>query len=76
MFPHITRACQGVVFNSLDLVKELMLKAKTTTGLKVYVEILDKIYQTGRKVAADFKETMKIVFDDYLPQWNYTAIPT
>jgi len=76
VFPHITRACQGVVFNSLDLVKELMLKAKTTTGLKVYVEILDKIYQTGRKVAADFKETMKIVFDDYLPQWNYTAIPT
>lgn len=75
LFPHITRACQGVVFKSLDLVKELMLKAKTTTGLKVEVEILDKIYQTGRKVAAEFKETMKIVFEDYLPQWNYTAIP-
>jgi len=76
LFPHITRACQGAIFKSLELVKELMLKAKTTTGLKVEVEILDKIYQTGRKVAADFKETMKIVFDDYLPQWNYTAIPT
>ena len=53
-----------------------MIKAKTTTGLKVYVEILDKIYQTGRKVAATFKETMKIVFDDDLPQWNYTVRPT
>jgi len=75
LFPHITRACQGVIFKSLELVKELMLNARTTTGLKVYVEILDKIYHTGRKVAAEFKETMKIVFDDYLPQWNYTAIP-
>lgn len=27
------------------------------------------------KVAEDFKATMKIVFDDLLPQWNYTAVP-
>jgi hypothetical protein len=27
-------------------------------------------------VAADFKkENMRIVFDDFLPQWNYRAIP-
>ncbi|MBN1991473.1 MAG: hypothetical protein JW953_02135 [Anaerolineae bacterium] len=35
---------------------------------------IDKVYETGRKVAADFKETMRIVFDDFLPQWNYRAI--
>jgi hypothetical protein len=23
-----------------------------------------------------FKETMKIVFDDVLPKWNYRAIPS
>ena len=34
------------------------------------------IYQTGRKYAEDFKENMRIVFDDLLPKWNYTAIPT
>jgi hypothetical protein len=34
------------------------------------------VYATGRKVAADFKETMRIVFDDFLPQWNYRAIPS
>jgi hypothetical protein len=28
-----------------------------------------------RKVAKDFKENMRIVFDDYLPKWNYRAIP-
>jgi len=26
-------------------------------------------------VAADFKENMRIVFDDFLPRWNYRAIP-
>lgn len=75
LFPHITRACQGVVFTSIELVKELMDKTTTTTGLKAFVHIIDKVYQTGRKVAADFKETMPIVFDDFLPQWNYRAIP-
>ena len=37
---------------------------------------MDKVYQTGKKVATDCKETMRIVFDDYLPQWNYTAVPS
>ncbi len=60
----------------VQLVKELMEKAKTSTGLEVTVDTLDKVYQTGRKYAADFKETMKIMFDDILPKWNYRAIPS
>jgi len=75
LFPHITRACQGVIFTSIELVKQLIEKTTTSTGLKVTVQIIDKLYQTARKVADDFKETMHIVFDDFLPQWNYTAVP-
>jgi hypothetical protein len=75
LFPHVTRACQGVVFKSIELVKELMEKTQTRQGLKVTVQIVDQVYQTGRKAAKDFKETMRIVFDEYLPQWNYTAVP-
>lgn len=52
-----------------------MEKTHTRQGLQVTVQIVDKVYQTGRKAANDFKETMSIVFGDYLPQWNYTAIP-
>jgi hypothetical protein len=74
-FPHVTRACQGVVFTSVEVVKALMEKTHTQTGLKAFVHIIDQVYPTGRKVAADFKETMRIVFDDFLPQWNYRAIP-
>jgi len=60
----------------VKLVKELMEKTHTQTGLKAFVHIIDKLYHTGRKVADDFKETMRIVFDDFLPQWNYTAVPS
>ncbi|PZD75534.1 hypothetical protein C1752_00571 [Acaryochloris thomasi RCC1774] len=55
--------------------KELMATAKTKTGLKVFTTVLDKVYQTGRKVTEEFKESMEIVFDAYLPKWNYTAKP-
>lgn len=75
IFPHVTRACQGVLFNSIGLVKQLMETTTTRTGLRVSVRILDKVYATGRKVASDFKQTMRIAFDAYLPRWNYVALP-
>jgi len=75
LFPHVTRACQGVVFKNIELVKELIAGTTTSKGLAVTVKIIDKVYKTKRKVADDFKETMRIVFDKVLPQWNYTAVP-
>ena len=75
LFPHLTRACQGVLFTSIDVVKHLMEKTKTKTGLKVFIHLLDKVYQTGRKATETFKQQMPIVHDDLLPQWNYRAVP-
>lgn len=75
LFPHITRACQGVLFKNVELVKHLMERTHTQTGLHVTVQIIDKIYQIGRKVADEFKQNMPILFDQYLPQWNYRAVP-
>lgn len=75
LFPHVTRACQGVLFKSMDLVKTLMERTQTQTGLRVTVQVIDKIYQTGRTVADEFKQNMPILFDEYLPKWNYRAIP-
>ena len=75
LFPHLTGACRGVIFHTLETVRYYMAKAKTKKGLKVKVSIFDKVYETGRKYAAGFKKTMKIVFDEFLPKWNYRAVP-
>jgi len=75
VFPHITRACQGVIFHTLEVARQFIERAKTSMGLRVTVSVLDKVYSTGRKYAASFKENMKILFDEHLPKWNYRAIP-
>ena len=75
LFSHIIRACKGAIFKTIGMANDLMSKAKTSTGLKVFTSILDKTFETGRKYASDFKENMKIKFDAYLPKWNYVAIP-
>ncbi|MEP0820749.1 hypothetical protein [Trichocoleus sp. FACHB-46] len=65
LFLHLTRACQGVIFESIEVIKDLMEKATTQTGLTVFASVLDKAYQTGRKVTEASEQTMKIVFDEY-----------
>ena len=44
LFPHITRACQGGIFTSIELVKYLVEKTHTKTGLSVVANVLDKVY--------------------------------
>ena len=60
VFPHLTRACQGVIFHTVEIAKQFIERAKTSTGLSVTVDILEKTYATGRQCAEDFKKTMKI----------------
>lgn len=43
VFPHITRACQGVIFHTVEIAKQFIERAKTRTGLRVTVSLLDKI---------------------------------
>lgn len=75
LFPHLTRACQGVLFTSIDVVKHLMEKTQTKTGLHVFVHLLEKVYHTGRKATEAFKQNMPIIHDEFLGPWNYRAVP-
>ena len=76
LFPHVTRACQGVLFRSHQDVLSYMAKTQTRTGLSVTVELIDKVYETGRQVDPDFKLNNPIHFDDTLSKWNYRAVPS
>jgi Rhodopirellula transposase DDE domain len=75
LFPHLTRACKGVIFTSVELVKRLMEKTRTRTGLRVVVDVLTTQYQTGRKITDQLKKTLNLVRDDFLPKLNYSILP-
>ena len=75
LFPHLTRACRGMILQSVALVAELMRKAKTRTGLSVVVDLLDKVYETGRQVNQATKDAVNLVRDTVLPRWNYRILP-
>lgn len=75
LFPHLSRACRGVVLASVDRVVELMRKARTRAGLSVEVDVLDKAYAVGRRVTAALKAAINVVRDDVLPRWNYRILP-
>jgi hypothetical protein len=74
-FPHVTHACQGVIFQSVEVVRDTMSETRTTQGLQTTVDILPGDYKTGIKAPKDYKKNMRIVFDEELPKWNYRAIP-
>jgi len=54
-----------------------MRKASTSTGLKTTVNVIKKIYETGRNATDGMKETIRstFTFHDLLPKWNYTVTP-
>lgn len=75
LFSHVTRACQGVLFDSVGTVQRLIQKTRTATGLCVAVGVSETVYPVGRKYTDGFKDNMPIAFDEHLPKWNYRAIP-
>jgi hypothetical protein len=74
-FPHVTRACQGLLLTSLEVTCKAMARASTRTGLKTTVHVLSGDYPTKEGYPEEYQKTMKIRFDEELPVWNYRAIP-
>lgn len=63
------------MFHTVAIAQKFIAMAKITTGLKVTVEVLSGGYVMGKKVASDFLENMRIIFDEEIPRWNYRATP-
>ena len=75
VFPHVTRACQGVPLETVEVAKHYIEKAKTSTGLGVTVRIMDKVYETGRKYAADFKKKHNYPVRQFFTQLELCCSP-
>ena len=77
LFPHLSRACTGMLFDTLKTVVDLMRRASTSTGLRTTVNVIRRVYETGRNASDEMKDTIRstINFADVLPKWNYTIKP-
>jgi len=74
-FPHLARACSGMLFDTIETVVNLMRRAATATGLRTTVNVIRRCYETGRNATKEMKQQLRIKYDERLPQWNYTATP-
>jgi hypothetical protein len=70
-FCHITRAWQGIVFDSMQTVEDKAKLATTKTGFSVEVWRNKEEYKTGQKVSKDWDEKKSVKFNTLLPKWNY-----
>ncbi|MCC7084160.1 MAG: hypothetical protein IT427_04025 [Pirellulales bacterium] len=69
-FPHVSRACNGMLFDTLERCVELTRKASTSTGLQTTVNVIRSIYATGRNVTEAIKDAIRstISFHEILPK--------
>jgi len=75
-FPHVGRACEGMLFDSLERVVELMRRTTTRSGLRTTVAVMKRIYQTGREASDWMKSSIRINYDQVIPRWNYEIKPS
>lgn len=76
LFPHVTRSLNGVLIDSIETMATKIKNTTTSKGLKVIVNICNKIYETGRKATETFIKTCPIIFDANLGKWNYKVVPS
>mgnify|MGYP001219393899 CR=1 FL=1 len=76
VFPYVTKALKGIMIDSVKTAKKLIeQRAKTKTGLKVFAKVIEKQYEKGKKASKEFLDKLPIIFDDFLPLWNYKTVP-
>lgn len=77
LFPHVTRAIQGVYLDSVETVREMVeQKTKTTTGLKSRAYIIDREFQRGQKTLEMVPDQFPLLRKEVLPKWNYVCYPS
>jgi len=74
LFCHVHRAMSGVVFSDYQLVKELIEKTSTDTGLIVVVRLNLKEYQIGMPIDKNQIDQKRILKHPIIPELSYRMI--
>jgi hypothetical protein len=71
LFAHVQKAIDAVVFTDYKIVKELISKTKTATGLKVFVRLNLGDYPIGIKTDKSELDFKRIHFNEKIPKLSY-----
>jgi len=75
LFCQITANWRGRPLTSYRTIVDLIGATKTTTGLKVYACLDERVYQEGRAVSDAEMKSLNIKRDTFRGEWNYTVCP-
>jgi hypothetical protein len=70
-FSFISKSWSGIVFNNYEIIRQLAEETTTNTGFSVKAYINPKRYEIGKKASEEFMQAMPVIFNNYLPKWNY-----
>lgn len=76
-FPTVTRAWSGIMLDSAKTAKRLVNSRGTQlkSGLRVVANIVQRTFETGKKLDGDFWKNCNVAYDNILPKWNYRICP-
>jgi Rhodopirellula transposase DDE domain len=75
MFCHITKNWRGRPLTSSAVVVNLIAATTTTSGLTIHAELDEGEYPAGTKVSeAEFAD-IRLVYNKFHGEWNYTILP-
>ena len=72
LFSFITKNWRGKPLVTHQVILNLIANTTTETGLKVYSQLDERFYQTGRKISDKQLAQVNLVPDAWHGEWNYT----
>jgi hypothetical protein len=75
MFSFISINWRGRPLLSYQVIVQLIASTKTATGLNIACDIDWGNYPKGTKISKNALKKLKITYDNFHPDWNYTISP-
>ena len=76
MFSFVSLNWRGKPLESLEVIINLIAGTTTTTGLKIYARLDERVYEKGVEVADDQLAAVNITRHQFHGDWNYTITPS
>ncbi len=75
MFCYISKNWQGQPLINIETIVNLIDSTTTKKVLKVICQVDNNVYETGKKITEEEKESVNIEFLEPFTQWNYIIRP-